>query len=94
MKILFFVDEDFSPCLEYLKEKKRQEQFNLVLYLFKGRPFRLIIAFVEDEVAYDRFMKVLHNCGIDYVYEMEEVPKVLRYVRTHLGKVVAEAKFT
>ena len=93
MKVLFFVDEKFFPCLEYLGKKKRQEQFNLVVYLYKGRPFELVVAVVEDEATYDRFMKVLHDCGVDYVYEMEGVPKVLRYVRTYLGKVVAEAKF-
>jgi len=93
MKVLFFTSEDFSPCLGYFEEKKREKQFNLVLYIFKGRPYDLVVVLVEDEATYDRFMKVLDDCGVDYVYEMEGVPKVLRYVRTYLGKVMAEAKF-
>ena len=59
----------------------------------KQHEIELVVAVVEDEATYDRFMKVLSDCGVDYVYEMEGVPKVLRYVRTYLGKVVAEAKF-
>jgi len=93
MKVLFFTSEDFSPCLYNFEEKRREKQLNFVLYLFRGRPFELVVAVVEDEATYDRFMKVLHDCGVDYVYEMEGVPKVLRYVRTYLGKVVTEAKF-
>jgi hypothetical protein len=57
------------------------------------RRFELVVFLVEDEATRDRLMKVLEDCGVDYVYEMEGIPKILRYVRTYLGKAVVEAKF-
>jgi hypothetical protein len=93
MKIIFFVSEDFSPCIEYLQEKRREKQFNFVLHVVRGRRFELVVFLVEDEATRDRLMKVLEDCGVDYVYEMEGVPRILRYVRTYLGKAVVEAEF-
>jgi hypothetical protein len=95
MKILFFVSEDFSPCLESLEERRREKPMNLVLHLVKGRRFELVVVSVDDEVSYERLMRFLDECGVDYVYEMEGgIPRFLRYVRTYLGgTTMVEAKF-
>ena len=94
MKIVFFASEDFSSCLDYLEERRRVKPINFVLHLIRGRRFELVVFLVEDAVSYDRLMKVLDECGVEYVYEMEGgVPRILRYVRTHLGTPMVEAKF-
>jgi hypothetical protein len=95
MKIIFFTSEDFSLCLDRLEEFRRVKPINFVLHLVRKRGFELVVALVEDEASYDRLMRFLYDCGIDYVYEMEGgIPKVLRYVMTRLGgTVVVEAKF-
>jgi hypothetical protein len=93
MRVIFFTSEDFSPCLDRLEEVRRTRPMNLVLHLVRGRRFELVVVQVEDDVSYDRFMKFLDDCGVDYVYEMEGVPRILRYVRTYLGTPMVEAKF-
>jgi hypothetical protein len=94
MKILFFISEDFDNCLDYIQEKGREKQLNFMLYVVRGRRFELIAFLVEDEASRDRLMKLLDECGVDYVYEMEGgAPRILRYVKTHLGATVIEAKF-
>jgi hypothetical protein len=92
MKILFFISEDFGPCLDYIQEKGREKQLNFKIYVVRGRRFELIAFLVEDDR--DRLLKLLDECGVDYVYEMEGgAPRVLRYVKTHLGATMVEAKF-
>ena len=92
MKIIFFTSEDFDLCLDYIQEKGREKQLNLKIYIVRGRRFELIAFLVEDDR--DRLMKLLDECGVDYVYEMEGgAPRVLRYVKTHLGATMVEAKF-
>jgi hypothetical protein len=95
MRIVFFVSEDFSSCLDYLEERRRVKPMNLVLHLVRNRGFELVVVQVEDDVSYDRLMRFLYDCGVDYVYEMEGgVPRILKYVGTRLGgTTVVEAKF-
>jgi len=95
MRIIFFVSEDFSSCLNRLEEVRRVKPINVVLHLVRNRGFELVVALVEDDASYDRLMRFLYDCGVDYVYEMEGVPRVLRYVRTRLGgTTMVEAKFS
>jgi hypothetical protein len=93
MRVIFFVSEDFSPCLNELEERRRTKQMNYVLRIAKGRRFELVVFLVEDAVSYDRLMRFLYECGVDYVYEMEGIPKILRYVDTYLGRAAVAARF-
>jgi hypothetical protein len=93
MKILFFISEDFDPCLDRIVERGRESQLDFKIYVIRGRRgFELVMFLVEDEDR-DRLMRLLDDCGIEYVYEMEGgAPRVLRYVKTHLGITMVEAK--
>jgi hypothetical protein len=78
--------------LDYIQEKGREKQLDFKIYVVRGRRFELIVFLVEDDR--DRLLKLLDECGVDYVYEMEGgAPRVLRYVKTHLGVTMVEAKF-
>jgi hypothetical protein len=94
MKILFFISEDFDSCLDRIVERGRERQLDFKIYIVRGRRgFELVMFLVEDEATRDRLMRLLDDCGIEYVYEMEGgAPRVLRYVKTHLGITMVEAK--
>jgi hypothetical protein len=92
MKILFFVDEGFSRgCLQYMSKKKNELSLNFMSYIIRRGGVEMVVIVVRDEAARGHLMRMLNNCGVDFVYEMEGVPKVLRYVDTRSGTSVVEA---
>ena len=92
--IIFFTSEDFDPCLDYIYEKGREKQLNFKIYIVRGRRFELIAFLVEDDATHDRLLKLLDDCGVEYVYEMEGgAPRILRYRSVITGRTMVEAKF-
>jgi len=90
MKILFFVDE--YPGFRGTEAEKALLQCG-VKYLVFGKGLDLVLILVEDERQEECVMKVLSMAGIPHVFEMEGVPRILRYRSVITGRVKAEVEF-
>jgi hypothetical protein len=91
MKILFFTDSEYPGFRGSEAEKALAECG--VKYLIFGKGVDLVVVLVEDDRQEECVLRVLSMAGISYVYEMEGVPRRLRYRSVVTGKVKAEVEF-
>jgi hypothetical protein len=91
MKILFFTDSEY-PGFRGSEAEKELVRCG-VKYLIFGRGVDLVVVLIEDDRQEECVLKVLYMAGISYVYEMEGVPRRLRYRSVITGKVKAEVEF-
>jgi hypothetical protein len=92
MKILFFVDNEYPGFRG--SELEKEIVSCGVKYLVTGRGVDLVLILVEDERQESCVLKKLYIADIPYVFAMEGAPRVLRYVKTRVGNVLAEVKFS
>jgi len=91
MKILFFVDTEY-PGFRGSEAEKALARCG-VKYLIFGKGVDLVVALIESEKMEECVLKVLSMAGVDYIFEMEGVPRVLRYRSVITGKTKAEVEF-
>jgi len=91
MKILFFVDSEY-PGFRGSEAEKALARCG-VEYVIFGRGVDLVVMKVKDAKVEECVMRVLSMAGISHVYEMEGVPRRLRYRSVITGRVKAEVEF-
>lgn len=91
MKILFFVDTEY-PGFRGSEAEKALAKCG-AKYLIFGKGMDLVVVLIEDEKQEECVMKVLSMAGISHVFEMEGVPRRLRYRSVITGRVKAEVEF-
>jgi hypothetical protein len=91
MKILFFVDIEY-PGFRGSEAEKLLRNCGVEYSIF-GRGIDLVVMKVKDADMEECVLRVLSMAGISHVFEMEGVPKRLRFRSVITGKVKAEVEF-
>jgi len=91
MKILFFVDTEY-PGFRGSEAEKALARCGAKYFIF-GKGVDLVVTLIENEEIEECVLKVLSMAGVNYIFEMEGVPRVLRYRSVITGKTKAEVKF-
>jgi hypothetical protein len=92
MKFFFFVYTEYPRLRDTLFVQELMKCN--VRFFIDGRGVDLVVILIEDEKQEGCVLRELYASGIDYVFEMEGVPKMIKYITTRVGKTLAGFRFS
>jgi hypothetical protein len=92
MKIFFFAVTEYPGVRGTLLEQDLVKCG--VRFFIEGRGVDVVVILVEDERQERCVLKTLYESNINYVFEMEGAPRVLKFIMTRVGNTLARIPFS